>query len=324
MGRGRWMCSRALPAAVVLAALALPSSAAAAVTKPSVTTGGAGSIGQNAANLNGSVNPNGGATGWYFEYGTTKAYGSRTPTLSAGSGTKARKVKAPIGGLAPATTYHYRLIAGNRKGRTLGGDRTFKTKPQPLGVSLAGNPNPVHVNGSTTLAGTLSGTGNAGRQVVLQSNPYPYTQGFKDAGNIQVTDANGNFSFPILSVPVTTQYRVLMPTKPGVVSPIVVEGTVVRIATHVRVHRHARSSRVHFYGSLYPPADGTQVQIQKLVNGTWKSIGSTSARHRNANRSTFTKTLWQRRGGQFRVFVNDSGPRVPWAGRVVVLHHLHR
>jgi hypothetical protein len=115
-----------------------------------------------------------------------------------------------------------------------------------------------------------------------------------------------------------------MPTKPEVMSPIVVEGTVVRVTTHVRVHRRAHAGRVHIYGSLYPPADGVQILSQNLVKGTWKNVGSTTARHRNANRSTYTKSFWQRRGGQFRVYVNDSGPRVPTTGRTVVLHHLHR
>ena len=61
---------------------------------------------------------------------------------------------------------------------TLGGDRTFKTLRQPLGVVLAATPNPAPFNGPTTLAGTLTGTGNANRSVVLQANPFPYTQGF--------------------------------------------------------------------------------------------------------------------------------------------------
>ena len=50
------------------------------------------------------------------------------------------------------------------------------------------------------LAGTLSGTGNASRQVVLQSNPFPYIQGFVATTNVQLTNAQGAFSFPLLSV----------------------------------------------------------------------------------------------------------------------------
>ena len=138
--------------------------------------------------------------------------GSRRST-PAGTGKKRVAVTASLGGLAPATRYHYRLVAKNSKGRVFGGDRTFKTKPQPLGVTLAATPNPVGYGKATTLAGNLTGTGNAGRQIVLQMNPFPYTQGFQNLGNPQVTDAAGGFSFPILSATLNAQFRVLMPAE---------------------------------------------------------------------------------------------------------------
>jgi hypothetical protein len=309
--------------AVLVAVLVLPATAAAA-SRPTVTTGGVSNITPQSASLNGSVNPQGGNTGYYFEYGTTSSYGARTPTIGVGSGTKAVKVTAPISGLAPATTYHYRIIAGNPTGRRRGTDRTFRTKRQPLGVSLAANPNPIRTGAGATLAGTLTGTGNAGRQVVLQSNPWPYTQGFMNVANPQVTDANGNFAFPILSLSVNTQFRVLMPQKPAVVSPIVVAGTTTQVTTHLRVHRHRRSGRLHFYGSILPPMDGTPVLVQKLEHGAWKTIGTTNARHRNSSRSTYTKWVWQRRGGSYRVVHAAPEPHVASAGRTTRVRHTRR
>ncbi len=83
----------------------------------------------------------------------------------------------------------------------------------------------------------LSGTGNAGRQVVLQSNPFPYTQGFANTTNVQLTNPTGAFSFPLLSVPLNTQYRVLIPTKPEIVSPIVTLGVAVKVATSTSATR---------------------------------------------------------------------------------------
>ena len=44
--------------------------------------------------------------------------------------------------------------------------------------------------------GTLSGTGNASRQVVLQSNPFPYTQGFANTTNVQLTGRAGRLRVP--------------------------------------------------------------------------------------------------------------------------------
>ena len=122
-------------------------------------------------------------------------------------------------------------MAQNRLGITKGAHRTFKTKPQPLGVTLAATPNPAKVGKPTVLAGQLTGTNNANRGVVLQSNPFPYLQGFANVGNALVTDASGNFSFPLLSLPVTTQFRVLMSQRPAVVSPIVVAGAALRVGT---------------------------------------------------------------------------------------------
>jgi hypothetical protein len=314
----RWKWVFAPPVAV----LALAATAAAA-TRPTATTGGVSNLTPQSASLNGSVNPRGSVTSYFFRYGTTKSYGAQTPTVGVGAGTRASKVTVPIAGLAPATTYHYRIVAQNVAGQTRGTDRTFRTKPQPLGVTLAGNPNPVRTGAGATLAGTLTGTGNAGRQVVLQSNPWPYTQGFLNVANPQVTDAAGNFSFPILSVPVNTQFRVLMPQKPEVVSPIVVEGTTTQVTTHLRVHRHRHSGRLHFWGSILPPMDGTQVFVQKFVGTVWTNIGSTSARHRNGARSVYSKWIWQRRGGRYRILHDANGPHVPSLGRTIRVRHTH-
>ena len=98
---------------------------------PSVTTDAASSVAPTAARLNGRVTPNGAATSWYFEYGTTTRYGSRTPTKNAGSGTNAAKVSFSLTGLRRTTTYHYRLVAANGSGTTAGGDRSFSTSLAP-------------------------------------------------------------------------------------------------------------------------------------------------------------------------------------------------
>jgi hypothetical protein len=100
---------------------------------PEVTTGVAGDITDTTATLNGSIDPNGRQTSYYFEYGTTTAYGSRAPVPDgdAGSGTALENVSAPISGLSPSTTYHFRLVAVSSAGTTEGADRTFTTTPLP-------------------------------------------------------------------------------------------------------------------------------------------------------------------------------------------------
>jgi hypothetical protein len=228
------------------------------------------------------------------------------------------KVAVAVADLAPATTYHYRIVAQNSKGLTRGKDRTFKTKRQPLGVALAATPNPVPVGGATSLAGALTGTGNAGRQVVLQGNPWPYTQGFVAAANAQVTGASGEFAFNVLGVAVNTQYRVQLASNPNVISPVVVVGTTVRVTRKVRVDRGARSARLRFRGRLTPAVDGQQVLIQRLRKGIWVTRGQTTARHGGTGFSRYSKRIRVRRGGRFRVVVIDaSGQHAVSASRSV-------
>jgi hypothetical protein len=100
---------------------------------PGVATTAASSIAATSARLNGTVNPNGQSTSWYFEYGSSTAYGLKTPSHSAGSGTKAVGESASVGSLLAGTTYHFRLVATNGSGTSYGTDVSFVT----LGVPVA-------------------------------------------------------------------------------------------------------------------------------------------------------------------------------------------
>jgi hypothetical protein len=96
---------------------------------PSITTKSASSSNKHNATLSGTVNPNGSETTYQFEYGTTTGYGSKAPASpkSIGSGASPVEVSEKIEGLAPETTYHFRLVATNAKGTTEGPDQTFTT-----------------------------------------------------------------------------------------------------------------------------------------------------------------------------------------------------
>jgi hypothetical protein len=312
----------ALGVAALVCTLWAPALASAA-EKPVARTGGVANVTPTSVVLNGRVNPNGAATTYFFQYGPTVIYGALTPSTAVGKGTRGVHVAVAVTGLAPATTYHYRIVAQNAKGLRRGRDRTFRTRRQPLGVALAATPNPIRAGGSTTLGGALTGTGNGNRQVALQSNPWPYTQGFLTVGNAQVTSATGAFAFPLLSVPANTQYRVLMASRPDVVSPVVVLGTTVKATRHVKVTRGVRSGRIRFSGRLTPAVDGQQVLIQKLVKGIWVNRGQTTARHGGTGFSRYSKRVRVRRGGRFRVLVNDiTGQHSPSASRSVRVHHV--
>jgi hypothetical protein len=310
---------RGMPAVVAALAFALtlPATAAAA-TKPGVSTLAASQVTITTATLRGKVNPHGAATTYFFQYGTTVAYGSRTPDAAAGAGTTAVGATAAIAGLGPNTRYHFRLVARNSAGTTVSGDRTFTTPKQPLGLALAATPNPVAFGAPSTLAGTLSGTGNAGRPIRLQQKPFPFTGAFANVGNVQLTNAQGGFSFALLSVPLTTQYRVLVTDKTSVVSPIVTVSVSVVVGTKTTSTHVHRGGHVHFSGTIKPNVANVPVAIQKLnAKKHWVTISGTITRAGG----TYSKTIRIRRGGSYRVYAGASGGTfAPGAGRKVRIH----
>jgi DNA-binding beta-propeller fold protein YncE len=82
------------------------------------------------AEMYGTINAFGQATTYHFEYGSDTSYGLRVPVgrdVSAGVGRAPRPVSAPLSGLQPGVTYHYRLVAENATGTTAGGDQLFTT-----------------------------------------------------------------------------------------------------------------------------------------------------------------------------------------------------
>jgi Tfp pilus assembly protein PilV len=98
---------------------------------PIATTGTATSVSYNAATLNGTVNPNGFATTYIFNYGTTTGYGSSTAATSAGAGTSDTAASTAASGLTFNTTYHFQICATNAYGTTCGNDATFATPNSP-------------------------------------------------------------------------------------------------------------------------------------------------------------------------------------------------
>jgi phosphodiesterase/alkaline phosphatase D-like protein len=123
---------------------------------PVVTTAAATGIGSVAATLNGSINANNADTAVTFEYGLTASYGT---IVTAGqnpvTGSADTAVTSTISGLAPNTTYHYRVVGVNVAGTTNGSDLTFTTDPvlATVGTTAA--------TGISSTGATLNGTVNA-------------------------------------------------------------------------------------------------------------------------------------------------------------------
>jgi len=95
---------------------------------PKVITEPATAIKSTSTTLNGKVNPEGTATSYWFEYGETTSYGSKTSIISAGSGSSYVAVSQTPTGLKGATEYHFRIVAESEAGKSVPGeDRTFTT-----------------------------------------------------------------------------------------------------------------------------------------------------------------------------------------------------
>ncbi len=79
------------------------------------------------ATLNGSLEPNGLDTHYWFEYGPSPSYGSSTPHEDAGEASAVKLVSATLTGIEPNRIYHYRLVGENSLGFTYGAEDTLTT-----------------------------------------------------------------------------------------------------------------------------------------------------------------------------------------------------
>jgi hypothetical protein len=114
---------------------------------PDVATEPAQDITPDHATLQATVNAHNQATTYFFEYGTSTAYGSSIPATkdavaeTSGGPNTAGAAEQAIYGLANATTYHYRVVAHNSAGTVHGADQTFTTtSPLPASEPRAGIP----------------------------------------------------------------------------------------------------------------------------------------------------------------------------------------
>ncbi len=300
---------------------------------PSVSTGNVHLQGVTTT-LQGAVNPRGLPTSYYFQYGPTVAYGKQTApgTLPAGN------VKVNVGQVAPVLAgYHYRLVALNSASATpkLGKDRTFSlTKSRKATKFNIDKPTEATVyGGAASLSGLLTGTGNAGRKLVLQESPYPFLTAFATVGVPVITSASGAFTFHVARLTKSTQYRVSTLDPRPIYSPLVTLQAAYRVTLKVKTSSH--KGLVRLYGTVTPAIVGAKVsfQLRKAVRPGKSEKASertskfatqfgTTSKHGTATVSRFSAIVKVLKGGSYRARVEPSkaGSLVAGNSPTVLLH----
>jgi phospholipase C len=96
---------------------------------PALETGAPTAVTASTATLHGTVNPDGGEVAdCHFDYGKTTSYGASVLCASSfGSGTNPVATAAALKGLTGASTYHFRIVATNAGGTSVGPDLVLTT-----------------------------------------------------------------------------------------------------------------------------------------------------------------------------------------------------
>ena len=265
---------------------------------PFAYSGGAAPRTQTTARVNGWVNPRNSATTYYFEFGSDTSYGASLPATpqEVGSGEEQIPVSAELNGLAPGATYHFRLVAENVAGKTLGSDRVFTTRtaaepgPRARGIELVNNPDkgnqvaqwpeggPVANRDATrilwsTNAGAPGGSTGAGSTFMAQRTPngwrstniLPPADRLIDRGESRYQPQMANSSFDDFLFEISSGIQARPPRKYGSVDLAgrqEYKGEVGALSsTPVPVRANDDFSRVYSPGST---ADGTE-QVMEVT-----------------------------------------------------------
>lgn len=241
---------------------------------PTVVTANASSIAPTTATLNGTVTPNGLSTTWWFEYGLSTTYGSKTSSHGVGSGTAARGASLAVNSLKVGTTYHFRLVAQNSRGRVAGADRTFSTVGAPL--SQTGPPQSVGPD-TAVLTGALATRGRATTWWFEYgtSTRYGKSTTTKNAGS---TTASQPVSAQITGlVPVTTyHYRLVTKSDAGTARGADVAFTTVGVTIGAATRQTVFGGRVLLSGVVPTHLANEQVIVyaQPYGEGSPRSVAT--------------------------------------------------
>jgi DNA-binding beta-propeller fold protein YncE len=141
-------------------------------------------VAAHAATLRARIDPKNSETTFHFEYGQSAAYGQQTLEEAAGSGLSDEYVHQRIEDLAVRTVYHFRVVATNEQGMTVGGpDETFTTGAEGIPGVQTGTASELTGTGAS-ISGTVDPEGIQTSYAfeVGTDTSYSGTKLFGDAG----------------------------------------------------------------------------------------------------------------------------------------------
>ena len=283
-----------------------------------VSTSSATSVRATTALLRGSLDPRGQETTYRFEYGPTTKYGSTTPPLTA-SWTGSKTVSATISGLAPYTTYHYRLVASNPGGTSRGSDRSLRTLRAPTGIALSASPNPVTWGDKVTLTGQVLGTGVSGTGLTVQRSDFPFVRGIWVPRTFSA-GKDARFSTTVGPLWETTRLQLVTRSTTVARSELLTIGVRVRVG----VRRQAAGRRaVVLRGVIRPAIPQGRISVQRrTIAGVWVPVARTGVSDLGGNRSRYSVRVPRaRRASEIRVVAtpNDGGAHELGLSRTLAL-----
>jgi hypothetical protein len=180
----------------------------------------------------------------------------------------------------------------------------YAAKPPKNSKQLSASAKPfvVTFGQATTVSGKLTTKNNAGIQVSLAQDPFPYGDGFLPLAQA-TTDKNGNYSFRLTPTS-NTNYRVSQGSLHAFT------GARVRAAVSLAVSdtTPANGQRVRFFGAVRPKHDGKTVLVQrKRPGGAWITVRRTLLHPATGNRSTYSTAFRVHATRNYRArFPNDG------------------
>jgi len=159
--------------------------------------------------VTGQANPNGAATSYWFDYGTTTAFGTQTAQQAIGSGYLLTATPAYITGLRSNTLYYFRLSAKNAFATVSGPTYTFTTNNNP---PPQGSIPTARTNSATDISrsgATINGQVNPDGSATTYWFEYGRDMGLGNATSMQSLGSGSSgtaVSFPLTNLSPLTQY----------------------------------------------------------------------------------------------------------------------